>query len=178
LEDGHYAAYIKMMALKFMTDEDVAVFNGMKEVISDHLGYIMLEALMYALNHMMEFGTLAIFHLSYMLLKNRDDTLYLMHLIWFLVYAALDLNKYSHLYPLFTLYLYLTKFLLNPTGHSANRASLLLDYISLSSAQKGQFISGDCTIDSALNFLLNVIYNCFMAFYFFLSFFPLDWWYP
>ncbi|KAL5658255.1 hypothetical protein ACJX0J_031418, partial [Zea mays] len=25
LEEGHYAAYIKMMALKYMTDEDVAV---------------------------------------------------------------------------------------------------------------------------------------------------------
>ncbi|KAL5683870.1 hypothetical protein ACJX0J_010255, partial [Zea mays] len=47
LEEGHYAAYIKnymamqiifgsgMMALKYMTDEDVAVFNGMKEVVSD-----------------------------------------------------------------------------------------------------------------------------------------------
>ncbi|KAL5671227.1 hypothetical protein ACJX0J_015533, partial [Zea mays] len=38
LEEGHhYAAYIKMMALKYMTDEDVAVFNGMKEVVSDML---------------------------------------------------------------------------------------------------------------------------------------------
>ncbi|KAL5649226.1 hypothetical protein ACJX0J_040035, partial [Zea mays] len=37
LEEGHYAAYIKMMALKYMTDEDVVVFNGMKEAVSDML---------------------------------------------------------------------------------------------------------------------------------------------
>ncbi|KAL5652744.1 hypothetical protein ACJX0J_038202 [Zea mays] len=37
-----------MMALKYMTDEDVVVFNGMKEVVSDvHLGSTM-EALIYA----------------------------------------------------------------------------------------------------------------------------------
>ncbi|KAL5660494.1 hypothetical protein ACJX0J_027619, partial [Zea mays] len=89
LEEGHYAAYIK-----FMTDEDVVVFNGMKEVVSDHLGYIMLEALMYALNHMMEFGTLAIFHLSYMLLKNRDDTLVVSYMLLKnndVFYATLDM---------------------------------------------------------------------------------------
>ncbi|KAL5678372.1 hypothetical protein ACJX0J_014503, partial [Zea mays] len=41
LEEGHYAAYIKMMVLKYMIDEDVDLFNGMKE----HLGSTMLEAL-------------------------------------------------------------------------------------------------------------------------------------
>ncbi|KAL5667403.1 hypothetical protein ACJX0J_019624, partial [Zea mays] len=38
LEEGHYAAYIKGTPGEFMTDEDVAVFNGMKQAVSDHLG--------------------------------------------------------------------------------------------------------------------------------------------
>ncbi|KAL5667670.1 hypothetical protein ACJX0J_019891 [Zea mays] len=47
LEEGHYAAYIKLLTQQdhpkdgtpgeFMTDEDVAVFNGMKQAVSDAL---------------------------------------------------------------------------------------------------------------------------------------------
>ncbi|KAL5668776.1 hypothetical protein ACJX0J_020997, partial [Zea mays] len=36
LEEGHYAAYIKGTPDEFMTDEDVAMFNGMKEAVSDN----------------------------------------------------------------------------------------------------------------------------------------------
>ncbi|AQK69749.1 10A19I.15 [Zea mays] len=95
LEEGHYAAYIKGKTVdkgtpgesndnkpnlgkrkRFMTDEDVAVFNGMKQAVSDVAAAVResihaeaapgiynavincpgfsREALMYALNHMME----------------------------------------------------------------------------------------------------------------------------
>ncbi|KAL5658673.1 hypothetical protein ACJX0J_031836, partial [Zea mays] len=37
LEEGHYAAYIKGTPGEFMTDEDVDVFNGMKQAVSDML---------------------------------------------------------------------------------------------------------------------------------------------
>ncbi|KAL5681108.1 hypothetical protein ACJX0J_007493, partial [Zea mays] len=35
LEEGHYVAYIKNYMAMYMTDEDVVVFNGMKEAVSD-----------------------------------------------------------------------------------------------------------------------------------------------
>ncbi|KAL5650974.1 hypothetical protein ACJX0J_036432 [Zea mays] len=97
LEEGHYAAYIKGTPGEFMTDEDVVVFNGMKQAVSDF----------YGLSDVTDLPT----H----------------HLCCFAVFGLATLFTLD----LFTLDLY--------------------------------FISGDCTIDSALNFLLNVIYNCFMA---------------
>ncbi|KAL5681516.1 hypothetical protein ACJX0J_007901 [Zea mays] len=67
LEEGHYASYIKMMALKFMTDEDVAVFNGMKEDVLD--------------------AAVAFYEFPYL----REDMLHLTDIILFLV-CAYDTN--------------------------------------------------------------------------------------
>ncbi|KAL5664132.1 hypothetical protein ACJX0J_024240, partial [Zea mays] len=68
---------------QFMTDEDVVVFNGMKEAVSDvvHLGSIMLEALMYN-----KCATL-FYAFPYL----RTDMLHLTDIILFLV-CAYDAN--------------------------------------------------------------------------------------
>ncbi|KAL5680997.1 hypothetical protein ACJX0J_007382 [Zea mays] len=63
---------------------------------------------------------------------------YLLHLIWFLnIYAALDLNKYSYLYPLELILIY-----------NLERDQYLLDLV---------LISGDCALDSALNFVFGLL---------------------